>query len=406
MIFMVVVSVLLGAFGWRLQRARRQAEAVAILRTFGDCVEYDYQRKTYPDGTHSYDPSVTSPVPKWLLATIGTDFFHDAVAVHDIGRRPRAAEDVDNFWSAVANLLKLRFLVVDGQWMDRNGLQRLQNSRELRQVMIRGVWITNDDLLAIGSVPSLEGVFCLNCDMVDDQGIAHLDRLLELKSLRLWGSTKVSKVSDDGARRLAERHPMLTELELYGSEITDDAMVWLGKLEELEVLSFNGSKITDVGVARLAELRRLHEMNFWTSGITDASLVHLQNMSQLEQLSLPRSGVRGPGLKHLRQLAKLKYVDLGGTAVTDADLKPLEELPSLVQVDLSETNVTDNGIASFQIPASLTFLSLNGTGITDRSLEALSRHTQLSALDIRQTKVSAAGVAAFQKACPKCEVSH
>jgi Leucine-rich repeat (LRR) protein len=239
---------------------------------------------------------------------------------------------------------------------------------------------------------------------VDDQGVACPDELRDLKSLHLFET----KVTDDGVRQFAERHPEMKQLSLhayiYGSELSDRAVVSLRKLSKLEKLSLAGTRITDDGAAPLASLRHLREVNFARTNITDDALRHLADLRELEHLNLTKTRVAGPGLEHLRELPHLEYLFLDGTLVTDTMIPHLEQMNSLVQLGLSETKVTDEGIAKFKLPPNLIWLSLDGTEITDRSLAALARYPRLSGLDVRNTKVTAVGVAAFAKACPNCEL--
>jgi hypothetical protein len=99
MVLLFILSVLLAAYVWRRERARRQSEAVATLRRLGHTVYYDYHWRKNADGTSTSDENHPSLVPKWLLALAGYDFFHDAVSVYD-GHRPLASQDVDEFWRA------------------------------------------------------------------------------------------------------------------------------------------------------------------------------------------------------------------------------------------------------------------------------------------------------------------
>src|SRR5262245_49533511 len=77
----VLVSMVLGALGTRLQRARRQAEAVAAIRRHGGHITYDY---SFPDDNPRFSIvriQAKSNVPRWLLEAMGEDFFHGVVGV-------------------------------------------------------------------------------------------------------------------------------------------------------------------------------------------------------------------------------------------------------------------------------------------------------------------------------------
>ena len=77
----VLISILLGLFAIRLQRARRQAAAVATIRTHGGHVVYDY---SFPDDNPRFSifqSRAKSGVPAWAIDALGVDFFHNVVGV-------------------------------------------------------------------------------------------------------------------------------------------------------------------------------------------------------------------------------------------------------------------------------------------------------------------------------------
>jgi hypothetical protein len=76
MVAMLVLGVLFGLFAIRLERARRQAAAVATIRSVGGEVFYDYEKRLI-----ARDHAVPSKVPKRLLDWVGPDFFHEVVEV-------------------------------------------------------------------------------------------------------------------------------------------------------------------------------------------------------------------------------------------------------------------------------------------------------------------------------------
>src|SRR5687768_11844813 len=73
MFAMLVLGVLFGLFAIRLERARRQAAAVATIRGLGGEVYYDFE--VQPNVKPGTVPQ--SSVSRWLLARLGPDFFHD-----------------------------------------------------------------------------------------------------------------------------------------------------------------------------------------------------------------------------------------------------------------------------------------------------------------------------------------
>ncbi len=69
LIAILVISLPLSWLGVRMERARRQREAVEVIERLG--------------GSVTYAPTELS-VPKWILELLGDDFFRDVV--HILGR--------------------------------------------------------------------------------------------------------------------------------------------------------------------------------------------------------------------------------------------------------------------------------------------------------------------------------
>ncbi len=101
---MVLVSVLLGLLAVRLQRARRQAAAVATIRKYGGHVVYDY---SFPDDNPRFSivqSRAKSSVPSWLLNHLGEDFFHTVVGVTARLNEGMSGDDAQDIFQAIETL--------------------------------------------------------------------------------------------------------------------------------------------------------------------------------------------------------------------------------------------------------------------------------------------------------------
>jgi hypothetical protein len=78
---------------------------------------------------------------------------------------------------------------------------------------------------------------------------------------------------------------------------------------------------------------------------SDDGLVHLKNLVNLESLSLFSNPVRGSGLEHLAGLKKLRRLNLSFTGVHDKDLLHLKGLTALEELELVYVFVTEEGVA-------------------------------------------------------------
>src|SRR5687768_2956799 len=88
--FLVLLTVFGVWLGLHVRSARNQKESVEAIRRLGGWYYYDFQN--YDPKTSKVDLQAEPWAPKWLLAYLGDDFFHDVVMVNmnyndDTGKR-------------------------------------------------------------------------------------------------------------------------------------------------------------------------------------------------------------------------------------------------------------------------------------------------------------------------------
>jgi hypothetical protein len=89
---------------------------------------------------------------------------------------------------------------------------------------------------------------------------------------------------------------------------------------------------------------RLRRINFSRTEITDEGLEQLSRMEKLEQLRLSSPRITDEGLACLRRLEHVRFLHLIDIPITDAGLEHLHALKSLESLYLDGTKVTDDGI--------------------------------------------------------------
>ena len=82
LVFVLLLSVPLSWFAWKLQKARRQREAVEAIVEAGGYVYYDFQI----DETGAEITGAQPTAPVWLRKSLGDDFFR-AVTTVDLSDR-------------------------------------------------------------------------------------------------------------------------------------------------------------------------------------------------------------------------------------------------------------------------------------------------------------------------------
>lgn len=177
---------------------------------------------------------------------------------------------------------------------------------------------TLSDVLAgqIPSCPELAECLWLETD-ISAAGLKSLSGAGKLKKLRLTGLT----AEPDDLREL-QKIPTLTELDLSGAALSDEAMGVVAGFPALTRLNLYQNKIGDAGVENLLPLaERLVWLNLDDTQITDAV---------------------GPTLSRFE---KLKFLHLGRTKVTDEIVDSLTQLKNLDTIHVTRTGITEEGAA-------------------------------------------------------------
>jgi hypothetical protein len=115
------------------------------------------------------------------------------------------------------------------------------------------------------------------------------------------------------------------EVDLFWQSTTDNVLVHLQGLKQLQVLWLARTHVTDAGLVHLQGLKQLQSLWLDNTHVTDAGLVHLQGLKQLRVLGLDSTHVTDAGLAHLQGLTQLQWLGLRNKQVTDTGVKKLQQ---------------------------------------------------------------------------------
>ena len=129
-----------------------------------------------------------------------------------------------------------------------------------------------------------------------DAGLAHLENLTEVHTLRLEGTA----ISDQGLNVVVQL-TKLRNLSLYKTKVTSECLPFLAQCPELRELGLNETKVSDQNLDALQRLTNLESL--WLDGtkITDQGLAALKPMTQLRSLGLRDTEVTAKGVMELRK---------------------------------------------------------------------------------------------------------
>jgi hypothetical protein len=186
LVFVLLVSIGMSWFAVKMQRARRQKEAVQAIEKAGWAVAFDYE---------VYGSRKTS-VPKWARALLGDDFFLDVAWVSVSGN---FGDDDASHLKALTNLASLYLC---GAHVTNAGLQHFEGLTDLRLLNLSGTQVTDAGLQHLDGLTNLNCLSLMNTQ-VTDAGMEYLKGMTKLSTLDLRGT----QVTPEGVEKLQEALP-------------------------------------------------------------------------------------------------------------------------------------------------------------------------------------------------------
>lgn len=164
----VLASIGMSWLAVMVERARRQGEALTVIKRLGGHVTYDFQY----DASGMYLPQAKPPGPVWLRSILGDDLFEKAICV-----------DLSSPQVADANLQVLEQLphvevLSLGPNVTDSGLQHVKRLARLRSLSIYyDNEVTDAGLENLKGLTRLRRILCDSAN-VTDEGVARLQEAL------------------------------------------------------------------------------------------------------------------------------------------------------------------------------------------------------------------------------------
>ena len=201
----------------------------------------------------------------------------------------------------------------------------------------------------------------------------------------------------------------MTQLQIISMDrVTVDHSLWnvLPRLKCLKWLILEDIEVKNEGVANVAKARGLTRLYLNNCGMTDENLLYLCRLSELNELGLRQSHFSTTGLRQLKDLPKLTSLDLAKCGLTDECLNALNSCRALSCLDVSDNPITDNGLEILCHIKTLEIIRLNNTQISDAGLQAFAGRTAGLSLSVKGTTVTKAGMAKLNAVNPFMEVKN
>ena len=188
--------------------------------------------------------------------------------------------------------------------------------------------------------------------------------LAAIRTRGLPGLDANGQMTDEILGRIA-RLEHVTVLRLGGStHLTDAGVAHLERMTELRELDLGGCSITDRSLEVVARLPKLEQLGLWRTAVTDTGMAHLAKSRLLTRVDLAWTPTGDGTIRALAGKERLTHLR-GGNLVTDAGLAALHDYPVFKSWQGGEARF---GLTS--VDAGPNMLMLRGS-ITDRGLAAL-----------------------------------
>lgn len=314
---------------------------------------------------------------------------------------------------------------------------------DLRELDIANCSLSENALVQIGQIKSLEALVIRGCHDICDDGMLSLAELTNLKYFDARHCSKIHSIPTEwtqlqvlllGYTAFAESDAAvlqyltnLQELELRKCRIMKRGCQFISRLKHLErlelsetaltdsglmeicngtthlkALNISNTEVSDMGTAGLAKLKELRILRLDTPGITNRALVNLSFLSQLERLDLFGANITDNGLMHLVLLQRLQELTICGGNIGDRGVGLISKLTSLTSLNLSQNrNIRPKSLFYLRSLTNLRCLNLSNTGISPLSLRHLSPLKKLQSLSVYGCSLSQGHIDVLREILPE-----
>ena len=283
----------------------------------------------------------------------------------------------------IAKLLSLVRLKAGGPDVTNAGLEKIAGLKNLKVLDLDQAKVDDDGMKHLVALPLVD----INLKLTDvrDDGVGHLAKIQTLKQLKLV-KTKVTNAGIAHVKNM----PNLEGLDLQDVNTVDNACLSdIKGLKKLKFLRIYGPTFDGDGIAPIGEMTTLRTLSMHQTGLNDENVKYLKGLVDLEKLLLYGTRVSDNGMAELAGLTRLKELDLRATPCGTAAMEVyLSHMPELRLLDLSESNSpnVDEAMPAIAKLSHLENLNLWHTQVTDPAVALLASLPNLKSLNLDDNK--------------------
>ena len=390
-----------------------------------------------PDPPATDDPATVPPVLSAVTLNTGiefTEFVEISITIRHDSFRDLDIELVSPSGAVSRLASEFEIIADDDESIDRvrmNGSFRFGSARHLGEDP-NGVWQlrVTDRLPYFGGTLESWGITVyghkgvLNCetgdavpDAVSNPGlVSDCETLLGARHA-LAGTAKLNwslltPIAEWDGVTISGTPQRVTELNLYGSQLTGAIPSELGNLTNLRGLLLSNNRLRGPIPGSLGGLSKLEALDLWGNELTGEIPVELGRLFKLRSLSLGENELTGPIPVWLESLSNLLSLSLGGNMLTGPIPVELGKLSNLRTLSLAGNSLTgaipvelgshsnpkelylSQNQLSGEVPAwiddlaNLYVLSLEGNALTGTMPTDLGSLPNLKELDLSQNQLT------------------
>lgn len=193
-------------------------------------------------------------------------------------------------------------------------IRMLQRLPKLHTLILSGSAVTDADLGHLGWVPLLERIYL-----------------------------QETRVTDDGLAQL-RNCPSLADLNASGTSVTGSCLPELANCSVLSTLLLDFCPIKDSESAGFAGLHSVRHLSLYGTPISDQSLLSISHMENLEILNVGRTEIHGAGIDCLAACASLREFEADDSEISDDAVSNLACLRQVSTMTLIGTNMSQRGL--------------------------------------------------------------
>jgi hypothetical protein len=282
-VMMLVILIVAVPLAWQVNRAREQREAVDAVQEYGGWVHFDYE---FLNG--AVIPGCAPRAPRWLRMMFGDEYFRKVAFVNF------------DYESSIGKIVRNPNVKACDEL-----LKKISGLPGLKKLRMKKTQATDEGLRHIGKMSKLEELYIRDARAVTDKGVSHLSNLAQLKHI----SISFSNLTNDSLVLLSGL-PSIEEVDLQGNHFSDEGLARLNGKDRLKTLciGIGAVQITDAGVAHLRCFNKLEMLELQQSRVTGHGLVQLMGLPSLKKLVLRGIGTSDADVQRLMQAHRAQNI--------------------------------------------------------------------------------------------------